>query len=268
MAYSKLGQCGWLMVALGCVGCDAVGSEDADPSQLGLASGEDSGIGILVPVAIPDAGRDPGLNSKIPGKTDAGVRVQGDAGQGEPEGDASVPTQGDAGHGEQVMINSMVVDPQNTGGLPDCSAVYFRDLDGDGFGDARAKVTSCTKPAGYVEVDGDCYDSNERAYPKAKGQFLQHRGDGSFDYDCDGAETKLHTELAVCPELSCAGLGCEMALEAATQAAENGGWSSHASVPACGQQGSWGLSVTWYPGLAKASCAAPNAGNLRTQTCR
>ncbi|MET0284230.1 MAG: hypothetical protein ABW352_07160 [Polyangiales bacterium] len=255
------------MFALGCFGCDAVGSEDADPSQQGLASGEDSGIGILVPVAIPDAGRDPGLNSKVPAKTDAGVPSQGDAGQ--VEGDASVPSQGDAGQGEQSTIKVRVLDTENTGGLPDCNAVYFRDIDGDGFGDAKAKVTSCTKPAGYVEIDGDCFDYNERAYPNATGQFLQNRGDGSFDYDCDGVETKLHTKVASCPELHCAGLACDAAaLQDATELGENGGWTVQANVPACGQQAAWGLSVTWFPGVAKASCAAPNEGSMRTQTCR
>ncbi|HEX5657539.1 MAG TPA: hypothetical protein VFX59_10110 [Polyangiales bacterium] len=261
MAYSMLGQRGLLMLALGCVGCDAAANEDADPSQQGLGQQTEGDGGFLQPTLIGDAGRDFGLNSKPSPKTDAGVQgtdaaVQGDAGQGE-------PTQGDAG---QTTTHVQNVEPSEN--LPDCAAVYFRDLDGDGYGDPEAKVTSCTQPAGYVLNGDDCYDDNERAHPAATGQFLQDRGDGSFDYDCDGVATKLRTTIAVCPDLLvCNGLKCELpVLEALVAAAENGGWSQQ-SVPACGQDGSWGLSVSWLPGLTKGLCVSLE-GVTRTQTCR
>ncbi|MBT9560048.1 MAG: hypothetical protein IV100_28725, partial [Myxococcales bacterium] len=36
---------------------------------------------------------------------------------------------------------------------------FYRDLDGDGWGDSSSTVTGCTPPAGYVAAAGDCVDS-------------------------------------------------------------------------------------------------------------
>lgn len=37
---------------------------------------------------------------------------------------------------------------------------------------------------------GDCYDANASAKPGQTAYFTANRGDGSFDYNCDGVETK------------------------------------------------------------------------------
>ena len=37
---------------------------------------------------------------------------------------------------------------------------YFRDLDGDGLGDAASLMQSCTQPAGFVRISGDCNDAS------------------------------------------------------------------------------------------------------------
>jgi len=63
---------------------------------------------------------------------------------------------------------------------------FFRDADGDGYGNPAARVDACTAPAGYVANSADCYDANANARPGQTGWFDTHRGDGSFDYDCDG----------------------------------------------------------------------------------
>jgi hypothetical protein len=36
----------------------------------------------------------------------------------------------------------------------------------------------------------DCYDLNPSTYPGQTEWFQVHRGDGSFDYDCDTVQTK------------------------------------------------------------------------------
>lgn len=41
----------------------------------------------------------------------------------------------------------------------------------------------------------DCYDSNKLAFPGQVKFFPTNRGDGSFDYDCDGQETKQYPNV-------------------------------------------------------------------------
>jgi hypothetical protein len=72
----------------------------------------------------------------------------------------------------------------------------YRDADKDGFGDPKDSKKVCgTCDAGFVTNKTDCYDANAMAYPRGPttgfdDYFPVHRGDGSFDYTCDGrAET-------------------------------------------------------------------------------
>jgi hypothetical protein len=44
---------------------------------------------------------------------------------------------------------------------------YYRDSDGDGFGDASNAITSCDKPGGYVADATDCDDADRWANPGA-----------------------------------------------------------------------------------------------------
>lgn len=44
---------------------------------------------------------------------------------------------------------------------------YYRDADGDGFGDASQFILACTVPAGYVENMHDCADDNPAIHPGA-----------------------------------------------------------------------------------------------------
>lgn len=65
---------------------------------------------------------------------------------------------------------------------------YYRDADGDGYGNPSVTIQSCatTPPSGYVANGSDCYDSNADAHPGQGTYFNVTRGDGSFDYNCDG----------------------------------------------------------------------------------
>jgi len=51
---------------------------------------------------------------------------------------------------------------------------------------------------GWSVNDGDCMDDNPDVRPYQEAFFSVHRGDGSFDYDCDGWETLLWTDLGSC----------------------------------------------------------------------
>ena len=88
------------------------------------------------------------------------------------DGDSEIP-------GEEIMDNiDNDCDGQVDEGL--ASGVYYRDLDGDGYGDQTSSVLSDSPPAGYVTNGTDCNDNNFSVYPGAVEvqDFL--------DNDCDG----------------------------------------------------------------------------------
>jgi len=60
------------------------------------------------------------------------------------------------------------------------SATFYRDADGDGYGDAGSTVQACAAPSGYVANNTDCLDSNADAHPGGVESC-----DG-VDNDCDG----------------------------------------------------------------------------------
>jgi hypothetical protein len=61
------------------------------------------------------------------------------------------------------------------------AVVYYYDIDGDGFGNARFPLAACDVPDGYVANADDCDDTDGYAYPGAT-----ERCDDA-DNDCDGS---------------------------------------------------------------------------------
>ncbi len=62
--------------------------------------------------------------------------------------------------------------------------VWFPDADADGFGVEGGSVTACASPSGFVDVIGDCDDTNADAFPGAPEDC------GDPDLDCDGATAR------------------------------------------------------------------------------
>jgi hypothetical protein len=58
--------------------------------------------------------------------------------------------------------------------------LFYRDADGDGYGNNALTKTACIKPSGYVSIGGDCNDANKAIYPNAVEVC-----DG-IDNDCNG----------------------------------------------------------------------------------
>ena len=61
-----------------------------------------------------------------------------------------------------------------------CATVFYRDNDGDGYGNAANTTTGCSAPAGYVSDSTDCNDNDNTIHPGAA-----EICDGK-DNDCDG----------------------------------------------------------------------------------
>ena len=69
---------------------------------------------------------------------------------------------------------------------------WYKDSDGDGYGDPKQWLLATQGPNGFVKNGNDCYDGNKDAKPGQTSFFDKDRGDGSFDYDCnDVAEGKI-----------------------------------------------------------------------------
>jgi hypothetical protein len=114
---------------------------------------------------------------------------------------------------------------EGSGGSPDyfssggrycvCApTTYYRDADGDGFGVSTESVSSCSAPAGYVAIAGDCNDANSSLHPGAT------EACNGLDDDCDAivdnGGTVLCNDGNVCTNDACQGVtGCAHAFNAA-----------------------------------------------------
>lgn len=66
-----------------------------------------------------------------------------------------------------------------------CTSGY-KDYDKDGYGYGTYSCWTTSSSYNVVANNTDCYDSNANARPGQTSYFATNRGDGSFDYDCDG----------------------------------------------------------------------------------
>jgi hypothetical protein len=297
MQHTGLGRGGILLFALSCMGCDeVVGHEDSEwngtaadggtgDSALQWVGNDDDGWLIPSGPVVRDGAVD--VQPTKPNGKDAG---QGDAGQWFKVDAGAFSNDGGTANGEVIVVpnpDGGPIDPYPTPQNPDCRTIFYRDLDADGFGDDNASVTSCTQPSGYSLIGGDCYDTNDRAHPGATGNFMAHRGDGSFDFDCDGVETLARPAFAVCPAITGACDPSDKVCTAQTlslswQVDLVGGWTDTRAVPcsddscpanllkvpACGEAGHWGTTVNWNLLSRKYACTLPLSGETRIQACR
>jgi alpha-tubulin suppressor-like RCC1 family protein len=68
------------------------------------------------------------------------------------------------------------------GSVDENNRTYYRDDDGDGYGDPAEATTACSAPAGYVPNGGDCNDGSAWINPGETDAYC----DG-IDDDCDGS---------------------------------------------------------------------------------
>ena len=61
---------------------------------------------------------------------------------------------------------------------------YYRDIDGDGYGDKNYVITSCVVPVGYVEDNTDCNDADRTVFKNVE-LYFDNDGDGYGFYIWD-----------------------------------------------------------------------------------
>ncbi len=123
---------------------------------------------------------------------------------------------------------------------------YYYDYDGDGYGTTTGQCL-CTQTGYYTSrYNTDCYDSNASANPGQTSWFTNNRGDGSYDWNCDGSQTRYWTTTGTCSGWP----SCSVGL----------GWQG--SVASCGSSASYitNCGVDWF------SCASTTV--TRSQQCR
>lgn len=128
---------------------------------------------------------------------------------------------------------------------------WYRDADGDGYGDGAQQVMACTAPAGHVSNDQDCDDGDPLAHPGQASYFpTPSSGTSSFDYNCDGVEEQ--ELLAKASQCAWTGSGCS-----------GGGWKVIA--PPCGQSGTY-IDCVKKGGPGFPGCSAVESPKI--QACR
>jgi len=169
-----------------------------------------------------------GIDDNCDGTIDEGTDGYDDDGDGysEDEGDCD-DTDVDINPGETEICDNNTDDncdgSEEAEDAIDCTT-YYRDYDGDGYGSSTSKCM-CSPDGDYtVQNSSDCYDYHADANPAQGGYFSVSRGDGQYDYDCDGSESKYYTASS-----SCSG--------AVWVCSYSTGWTG--SNPSCGSTGDW-----------------------------
>lgn len=130
--------------------------------------------------------------------------------------------------------------------------VFFIDGDGDGYPASSAyDVVGCsgTPPPDILgrkfydsaEALLDCDDSDPNVHPKQTKFFTEARSNGTFDYDCDGVETKRYgagADFRVCKSCPNPGGICSVGLAPSSDSCDVvSGAFQGILPPACGEEG-------------------------------
>lgn len=189
------------------------------------------------------------------------------------------------GHGPNAVLafGSGGVRAKDSSGTTDCNDAnpagvfvwwegYGKDDDGDGYGRTAFGCNNGANPFNNT-LGLDCYDLNANAKPGQTLFFSVHRGDNSFDYNCDGGtETKQNTAVSsqcdTCTTFGCGGLDCCESVAGST------GWVLSSSAD-CGVTANFindagECAFDSSPGMCAndAPVTCNNAGASKTQSCR
>lgn len=153
-------------------------------------------------------------------------------------------------------------------GYQECTyTTFYKDADGDGYGTASSSIKSCTTeaPSGYVSNDDDCYDSNKNAKPGQTACFTTNRGDGSFDYNCNGKQDKCIS----CYKIGASGTN-NMYCGIGGRCVETTEPATSVTLLSCGVSGNEAVKITCYnqPGCTqRRPTTYYEGGNKCTMSC-
>jgi subtilisin-like proprotein convertase family protein len=101
-----------------------------------------------------------------------------------------------------IALDNLTFFGSTAGGSPDFT--FFRDADGDGFGNAAQPLIACSPvtPIGYVATSGDCNDAHPNIHPNA----VEIKCNG-VDENCNGMadDSFVATPMGTAPSAVCAG---------------------------------------------------------------
>jgi hypothetical protein len=194
-----------------------------------------------------------GLDNDCNGVVDDGTDVYDDDGDGYSEdtgdcddSDALVnPAATEAcGDGQDNDCNGQVDEE----GATDCE-MWYTDNDSDGYGSTVGKCLCASSGVFRSPYKTDCYDGNSLANPASTTYSTTDRGDGDYDYNCDGVEDKFYPSKYSCSAWPlCGDYGTF------TTGFKN-------SVASCGNSGTWVTSCSW----TVTSCSLTTS--TKTQKC-
>lgn len=122
---------------------------------------------------------------------DTGAVVEGDTGTVTDE-DTNTTT-GDTGVDTGAVVKDTGTATDTAPPDTACtSKTWYRDGDGDGFGDPTKTMDACTQPSGYVASKTDCDDSKASVNPMAAEVC------DKLDNNCDGMTDGTASEAAAC----------------------------------------------------------------------
>ncbi len=96
--------------------------------------------------------------------------------------------------GSLILNGGAIAIPANSSLLLPGASLWMTDSDADGFPESTDQIAATENPglgtrrrAGLNDINtADCYDGNPDVFVGQTLFFSVDRGDGSFDYDCDG----------------------------------------------------------------------------------
>jgi len=112
---------------------------------------------------------------------------------------------------------------------------YYYDYDNDGYGTSASSCLCAASGSYDTTTNGDCYDYNSNAYPGATSWRTSDRGDGSYDYNCDGSQEQRYTNSGICNVDVWAGT-----------CTRTSGFIYDESTPSCGTSGDYVSSCYYY----------------------
>jgi hypothetical protein len=121
--------------------------------------------------------------------------------------------------------------------------LYYRDSDGDSYGDPMTTTVGCSNmppPSGYVADNTDCDDHDGNVHPGQTGYFASpSNGTKTYDYNCDGMiekQTPEYTSGETCEYCGSSGgtlFNCS-ASATCSSANEQSGFGCGLSARGCG----------------------------------